>query len=79
MAILDKIEELCETVLDPSYCLDKKSVEQAKKIALLAKEWRQTGCKPKGILHELFILHDLLDERISQDLKWLRKWAGIQD
>ncbi len=79
MAVLDRIEELCKTVSDPSYERSEKEVKQIHKIARLAKEWRQTGRKPKGILHELFILHDLSDERISQDLKWLRNWAGIQD
>lgn len=76
MAILDKIEELCETVLDPSYCLDKKSVEQAKKIALLAKEWRQTGCKPKGFFHEVLILHNLGYEQAMRELDKLREIYG---
>ena len=79
MAILDRLEELCKTVLDPSYEPSEKEVKQTHKIALLVKEWRQTGRKPKGLLHELFILYDLSYEKVSQDLKWLQKWAGIQD
>ena len=72
MAILDRLEMLCERLLDPEYEIGEKAVKQAKKVALLVKEWRQTGHKPKGLLHELFILHGLVNEQDMQSLNRLR-------